>query len=134
MEPLNTGGQRGRERALAGIGAAAGGRFTIREIAQVADVSYATANRMIWELQRSGIIRCEHSKPNLRRDDCATFLLVGELPRAERNGRGRMWAGMRVMRTFGIHELCAVAQTQTNNTLKFVLALERAGFVRCAVP
>lgn len=43
--------------------------------------------------------------------------------------RDRAWKAMRVFRTFNIADLCATAEITRQNASKFLVALERAGFI-----
>lgn len=53
------------------------------------------------------------------------------VPMNPREGRSRMWQGMRVMRTFTVADLEATAEVCRASALHYVQALREAGYLQC---
>jgi len=109
-------------------------RFTIPQLAEAAGATYESTNRLVWELRRSGAVECEQPKRNGRRGGVAVYALEGKPVAPKRSGRYRAWRSMRMLKRFQIANLVATAGIRDNNAIKFVLGLERAGYLHCEVP
>jgi|GEM_PF-7089170 len=59
---------------------------------------------------------------------------VTSTPMTERQARERVWRAMRMLRRFTIPDLAATAEAGANNVQHYLIALERADYVRVAAP
>jgi hypothetical protein len=109
-------------------------RFTIPQLAETTGATYESAGRLVWELKKSGAVRCEQPKRNGHRGGVAVYVLEGKGAAPKRSGRYPAWRSMRMFRRFQIKALIATAGIGENNAIKFVLGLERAGYLFCDLP
>jgi hypothetical protein len=109
-------------------------RFTIADLTAEARTNYSNANRLTWELQRKGLVRCESPKANQRRKDTAIYVLEREPSPRPATAHQRIWAAMRILKQFTIPELAATAEAGKNNVEFYTLGLARDGYLRIVRP
>jgi len=109
-------------------------RFTIADLTAAARTNYLNANRLTWQMQREGLVRCESPKANQRRKDTAIYVLEREPSPRPATAHQRVWAAMRILKQFTIPELAATAEAGKNNVEFYTLGLARDGYLRIVRP